>query len=111
MEREILPSELMLGNLFDNMGNVEMVMGMTYVGPEGWYISHTKRNSILIPEGITYKIRGIRLTQEWKECLGIDKYEGMPDHIEYVHEAQNWFMVHCRWNLRDVINWDKMPKL
>lgn len=110
--KELRPIDLQLGNFIENMGTVEMVTGLVPQERGSWFICHKAWNvdGNPIPDGIQYDAYPILLTDEWKECLGIDKYENIPKWIQYVHEAQNWFMWHLRVNLLETINWGKLPE-
>lgn len=45
-----------------------------------------------IPEGILFEPEPIEITEEWLNALGLYGF-GFPNHIKFVHEAQNY----ARW--------------
>jgi hypothetical protein len=106
------PIDIQLGNIIESMGKVELVTGIMEVGEGQFKIGHTgwHAKSSIFPDDVTYSTYPIPLIDEWKKCLGIDKYQ-LPEWIKYVHETQNYFMWALRVNLLDVMNWDILPKV
>jgi hypothetical protein len=109
--QEIRPVDICLGNFFDSMGKVEMVTEIVLQGDGSWFIGHRAWNqkNNPIPESIQYSPFPLVLTEQWKKCLGIDKYEGLPERIIYVHEAQNYMRFCLGIDLLESINWDMLP--
>lgn len=105
------PIDIQLGNFIESIGNVEMVTGIMLV--EGKYeVAHTgwhKGESVLPPD-VMMETYPCLLTEEWKICLGIEKFDKLPDWIKYVHECQNYFLWALRINLHEQMNWDLKPK-
>ena len=112
MEREELkPIELQLGNFIDNFGNIEMVTGLIPQGDKSWFICHKSWHQENNPlgDGIQYPSYGVPLTEEWKLCLGIDKYK-FPEWVQYVHQAQNYMKWYANVNLLETMDWDMFKK-
>lgn len=114
MEREPLkPIDIQLGNFIDSMGNTEMVTGIIQLENNTFKIGHTgwgHKEAIFNDDGIMYNAYPIPLTDEWKECFGIDQFKMLPEWIKYVHECQNYFMWSLRINIHDIMNWDILPQ-
>jgi hypothetical protein len=112
MEREpIKPIEISLGNIIEVMGKVELVTGVVQESKGEFRMGHTGWNAGngFMPDGITFSTFPIPLTMAWKVCLGIEKYD-LPEWIEYVHQAQNYFLWALRVNLLEIMDWDLLPK-
>jgi hypothetical protein len=105
------PIDICLGNFIESMGNIEIVTGILKTGDDSFQIAHLGWNKGIcpVPEGILFDTFPIPLTEEWKVCFGIDKYE-LPVWVQYVHEVQNYFKWSLRINLLEVMNWDLLPK-
>lgn len=111
-EEEIKPANLAIGNFVDNMGTPVIVFGITHMGNSRWYVethSYGEDQTERMPNGIVYRLYPIRLTKEWKECLGIDKFE-LPPWIKYVHQVQNYFNFSLRVEIHELIDYNKIPK-
>lgn len=111
-EREPLnPIDIQLGNFIDSMGNIEMVTGImkTEIGYQiahhGWH-----KGESVIPDEVLLNTYPIFLTDEWKKCFGIEKFDKLPGWIKYVHECQNYFLWALRINIHEQMNWDLLPK-
>lgn len=112
-EKEPLrPIDINLGNIIESMGKVEVVTGIMQEEKGQFKIGHTGWNAGLgfLPDGISYSTYPIPLTDEWKVCLGIDKYE-LPTWIKYVHEVQNYFLWALRVNLLEIMDWSLLPEI
>lgn len=90
-------TDLMLGNFISVYGYTEIVQGLVK-GEKNWCIQHTGIHQLLIPypDNVEFSAYGILLTEEWRRLLDIDRSD-LPEHILYVHEAQNYFK--CRYNI------------
>jgi len=111
MEREALkPIDLQLGNFIENFGKVEMVTGLV---PQegGWFICHKcwHQDENPIGDGIQYPSYGIPLTEQWKKCLRVDKYN-FPEWVIYVHQAQNYMRWYANVGLNETMDWDMFKK-
>ena len=106
------PIEISLGNFIDSMGKVEIVTGIVKLDDGSFQIAHNGwgAGTSFIPEGVLYETRPILLTEEWKVCLGIEKFDKLPKWVKYVHQAQNYFTWALEINLLEVMNWDLLPK-
>lgn len=111
--RELKPNEICLGNIIECMGKAEVVTGIIQDGKNLFQIGHTGWNAGInvIPHYINFSSLAIPLTEEWKKCLGIEKFEGLPKWIEYVHQAQNYFKWALDVDLLQTMNWDLLPEL
>lgn len=109
---ELKPIDIVLGDFIDCMGNVEMVTGIIQNDDKTFQIGHTGWNAGkgVIPDGILFSSLPIPLTEEWKVCLGIERFDKFPAWIEYVHQAQNYLLWALQVDWRDTINWDLLPK-
>lgn len=109
--RELKPIDICLGNFIESMGNIEMVTGVIKQEDGSFKIAHLGwcKGISVLPEDVTYDTYAIPLTDEWKECFGIDKYK-LPDWIKYVHEVQNYFKWALQLNLHEIMDWEKLPK-
>lgn len=104
------PNEIALGNFIESFGKTECITGITQEQNGVYRVGHTGWNKGLgfIPEDVTYSTYPIVLTDDWKICLGIEKYK-LPEWVKYVHEAQNYFFWALRINLHEIIDWDLLP--
>lgn len=105
------PADVMLGNFIDCFGKTEIVQSITRVSETQWYIEHRRWHQEDNPMPPDMKINAypIPLTQEWKECLKIEKYS-FPEWVEYVHQAQNYMKWFANVNLLEIMDWNKLPK-
>jgi hypothetical protein len=113
MSKELKPNEICLGNIIESMGNVEVVTGIMQEEKGQFKIGHTGWNAGVgfIPDGISYSTYAIPLTDEWKKCLNINKYDKLPEWIEYVHEAQNYFRWALKIELLEIMDWKLLPQI
>lgn len=104
---ELKPKDLQLGNFINAFGFIEMVMGLIPREDKTWYVNHTGWNSDKnkFIDGIEFSAYPISLTDNWKKCLKIDKYE-FPKWIEYVHQAQNYMKWYANVDLLEIMDWD-----
>lgn len=112
MEKEALkPYEINLGNFIESMGRVEIVTGIVKLEDGGFQIAHNGwgAGTSVVPEGVLYETYPIPLTEDWKVCFGIEKFDKMPEWIKYVHQAQNYFLWALRVNLLETMNWGLLP--
>ena len=105
------PINIQVGNFIESMGNVEMVTGIMKVNDK-YEVAHMgwMRGESVLPENVMINTYPCLLTEEWKVCFGINKFDKLPDWIKYVHECQNYFMWALRINLHDQMNWSLLPK-
>jgi hypothetical protein len=110
-ERELKPVDICLGNFIESMGHVEMVTGIVQAKDNTFKIGHTGwgEGKSIVPDGVMYATYAIILDDKWKKCFGIDEYK-LPDWIKYVHEVQNYFKWSLKMDLREIMNWDLLPK-
>lgn len=111
MKEPLHPIDICVGNFIESMGNVEMVTGILKQEDGSFKIAHCgwcKGLSVLPPD-VVYNTFPIPLTNEWKVCFGIDKYE-LPERIMYVHQAQNYFLWALGINLHEIMDWELLPK-
>ena len=111
MTEELKPIEICLGNFIESMGKIEIVTGIMKMEDETFKIAHLgwNKGTSVLPDDVTYATYPIPLTDEWKKCFGIDKYE-LPDWIKYVHQCQNYFKWALRVNLLEIMDWDLLPQ-
>lgn len=113
MDKEPLkPIEIQLGNFIESMGKIEIVTGIVtnedgtfQIAHHGWH-----KGTHMIPDDVLVSTFPIPLTDEWKICFGIEKFEALPDWIKYVHECQNYFLWALRINIHEIMNWNLLPK-
>jgi hypothetical protein len=106
------PIEICLGNFIESMGKVEMVTGIIKREDNSFKIAHLgwNKGTSFLPEDVEYNTYPIPLTDEWKTCFGIGKYD-FPEWIKYVHQAQNYFTWALGVNLLEIMDWNKLPDL
>lgn len=106
------PIDIQLGNFIESMGNIEIVTGIMKVGENTYQIAHKgwHEGESVIPDDVLMSTFPIPLTDEWRECFGIDQFKALPEWIKYVHECQNYFMWALRINIHDIMNWDLLPQ-
>lgn len=106
------PIEICLGNFIESMGNIEMVTGIIKDEETGFRIAHLGwcKGLSVLPLDVTYDTYPILLTDEWKRCFGIDKFQQLPEWIKYVHQVQNYFTWALQINLLEIMNWELLPK-
>ena len=111
MTEALKPIEICLGNFIESMGCVEMVTGIIHENEGGFKIGHTGWGAkyAFLPPDVTYETYPIPLTEDWKLCFGIDKYDGLPTWIKYVHQVQNYFKWALDINLLETLNWSLLP--
>lgn len=107
------PMKICLGNIIESMGNVELVTGIMQEEAGQFKVCHTGWNKGIgfIPDGIFYSTYAIPLTDEWKKCLSIEKYDKLPEWIQYVHEVQNYFRWALKIELLEIMDWKLLPQL
>ncbi len=111
MEREPLkPYEISLGNFIESMGKIEMVAEIVRREDNTFIIGHTGWNANDgLPDGVLYSTYPIPLTDHWKVCFAIEKYE-LPEYIQYVHQVQQYFLLAFKRNLTETMDWDLLPR-
>lgn len=104
---------LMVGNIIDVMGTVQLVMGLVF-RPEtnDWFIQHSsnKRENIPIPDGVEFNGMAILATKEWKVWLGVEKRK-FPKHIKYVHQIQQHCLINYGIDITDNVVWETIPNI
>lgn len=109
---ELKPKDLCLGNFVESMGNIEMVTGIIQTETGKFQIGHCGWNKGIgvVPDGVLYDTYPIPLTDEWKRCFNIEKFDKLPEWIKFVHEVQNYFTWALNINILEIMDWKLLPK-